>query len=82
MIEELREQIRAYLRNRNHEMNQDELAKAIGVSVSWLNKFLNGQFDDLRVGRLQRLADWVEQDRLSRMPDAERQFNRINDAVN
>jgi transcriptional regulator with XRE-family HTH domain len=66
-LEQLRDNVRAYLRERSREdMSQPELARKIGgVSASWLNKFLNGQFPDLSVRRLNRLAKWVENDRRS-----------------
>lgn len=59
-LEELRDQIRAYIRG--HTKGQGEIAKECAVSASWLNKFLNGSFDNLRVRTLQRLVEWYERD--------------------
>lgn len=76
-LEELRDNVRAYLRN--HWKGQAVIAKELEVSPSWLNKFINGAFDNLRVKRLQRLVDWVEQDRRA---NAGAQLNRMVEATN
>lgn len=61
--EALREQVRAYLKS--HPLSQPELAKAVGVSPSWLSKFVNGHLNNPTVTRLSSLARWVEVDRYS-----------------
>jgi transcriptional regulator with XRE-family HTH domain len=63
-IDLLLEDCRTYLKS--HPMNQEALALAIGVSHSWLNKFINGQFPNMRLGRWQRLHAWVAADRIAR----------------
>lgn len=59
-LEDLREDCRAYLRTKRF---QAKIAKEIGVSYSWLNKFVNGQFPNLAAGRLEKVAQWVKADR-------------------
>lgn len=63
-LESLRDEIRAYLAG--HPERQTNLAKLTGISHSWLNKFINGQFQNLSVPRLNDLAKWVEKDRRER----------------
>jgi DNA-binding Xre family transcriptional regulator len=60
---QLRDEIRAYLAK--HKRPQTELAKETGVPHSWLNKFCNGAFPNIRLERLQSLNDWVDADRQS-----------------
>jgi len=60
-ILKVREEVRAYLAS--HLEPQDELAKELGVSPSWLNKFLCGHVKNLGVERLHRLHEWVKRDR-------------------
>lgn len=59
-VNELRDDCRAYLKAKRF---QRKVAQKLGVSYSWLNKFINGQFDDLRAKRLNAIAEWVAQDR-------------------
>jgi transcriptional regulator with XRE-family HTH domain len=59
-LEALRDDVRAYLRGKRF---QAEIAQQMGVSYSWLNKFINGQFPNLSAGRLEKLAKWVSADR-------------------
>lgn len=63
-IANLREDVRSYLAN--HELSQELLARELDVSYSWLNKFCLGQFDNVRIQRLERLIQWVADDRVKR----------------
>jgi hypothetical protein len=63
-LEKLRDEVRAYLAS--HPSPQHELASEIGVSHSWLNKFLCGKFENFGLKRLQQINAWVERDRASR----------------
>ena len=59
--EALREAVRAYLRS--HSLPQPTLAKELGVSVSWLSKFVRGELNNPTVSRLSTLSRWIEIDR-------------------
>lgn len=61
-IEKLRDGLRAFLRELSDREGQKRLAKRIGISHSWLNKFLCGQFPNLRAHRLRRLAQFVDRE--------------------
>jgi hypothetical protein len=63
-LEQLRDEVRAYLAN--HPDSQTDLADQIGISHSWLNKFINGQYPNLGVPRLNLLVKWVDADRKKR----------------
>lgn len=63
-LEQLRDETRAYLAS--HPLTQTELADQIGISHSWLNKFLNGQYPNLGVPRLNMLVKWVDADKRKR----------------
>jgi transcriptional regulator with XRE-family HTH domain len=60
-ILQTRDEIREYLAN--HPKTQGELAKELGVSASWLNKFCRGQFPNIGAERLHQLHEWVKRDR-------------------
>ena len=60
--EQLRDSLRAYLRVLSDREGQKQLAKRIGISDSWLNKYLCGQFPNLRSRRLRRLAEFVDRE--------------------
>jgi DNA-binding Xre family transcriptional regulator len=57
----LREEVRVYLAS--HPKPQTQLARETGVPHSWINKFCNGAFPNIRLDRFQRLIDWMNQDR-------------------
>ncbi len=63
-LEKLRDEVRVYLAS--HPTPQHVLAGKLGVSHSWLNKFVCGKFENFGLQRLQSLSDWVERDRRSR----------------
>jgi transcriptional regulator with XRE-family HTH domain len=63
-VETLRDDCREYLKS--HPLRQDLLAAEIGVPHSWLNKFINGNFANVRLNRLNRLCNWVTYDRVKR----------------
>jgi hypothetical protein len=63
-IEALRDEVREYLAS--HPIPQELLAEQMGISFSWLNKFINGQFPNLGVPRFNTLFQWVEKDRADR----------------
>jgi transcriptional regulator with XRE-family HTH domain len=58
---QIRDEVREYLAS--HTKTQDELAKELGVSASWLNKFLNGHAPNLGAERLHEMYEWVKRDR-------------------
>jgi transcriptional regulator with XRE-family HTH domain len=60
-ILQIRDEVRAYLAS--HPKTQPEIAKELGVSSSWLNKFLNGHAPNLGAERLHELHEWVKRDR-------------------
>jgi hypothetical protein len=69
----LRDDTRDYLAN--HPKPQTVLAKECGVPHSWLNKFCNGAFPNIRLERFQSLIDWVSADRSANQPDIESDGN-------
>lgn len=60
--EKLRDSLRAYLRELSNSEGQKQLAKRMGISDSWLNKYLCGQFPHLRAHRLRHLAEFVDRE--------------------
>jgi predicted XRE-type DNA-binding protein len=63
-VEKLRDEVRAYLAS--HKTPQHVLAAKLGVSYSWLNKFVCGKFENFGLQRLHSLSAWVERDRAGR----------------
>jgi predicted XRE-type DNA-binding protein len=63
-LEKVRDEVRLYLAS--HPTPQVQLAEELGVSHSWLNKFVCGKFDNFGFKRLQSLYAWVERDRRGR----------------
>ena len=56
----IRDQVREYLKS--HPIPQKQLAADLGVSLSWISKFLRGDFNNPTVERLSHLQKWVQAD--------------------
>ena len=60
-LESLCDEVRAYLKER--PAPQREVCEALGISVSWLTKFLCAKTNNPSIQRLDALSRWVEMDR-------------------
>jgi transcriptional regulator with XRE-family HTH domain len=61
---QVRDEVRAYMAT-HPTKSQEEMAEEVGVSASWLNKFLCGQFNNLGLERLHVMYEWMKRDKRS-----------------